>query len=116
VSWRRSIGARFGAGHVLLLLNITVKNTDVREGFLFSDKSIIVVESKTGYFVDSILGETVRKKLENPINPPVTIRQNDSLTGQVMFGIPDSTDYTVFLIVDEHRNQTILSSQAIHIG
>jgi hypothetical protein len=63
------------AGHVFLIINITVKNNDISEGFTFTNRSITTRNSNTGYFVDFSLNSkpSIQKGLDNPLIVPITI-------------------------------------------
>ncbi len=102
------------AGHVFLVLNITIKNNGYPEGFTFTDRSITTRNSKTGYFVDFTLNSkpAIQKGLEEPIIGPITIKQNEAITGQILFGTTDSTDYRLNLL---DNNNAIILSKNIHV-
>jgi hypothetical protein len=99
-------------GYVFLVLNITVNNNDVREGFVVTNSSVIVRNPERNTAANRFLTShrAIRKYLENRIIPPVTIQQNGSVTGQVLFEIYDSAEYRVNLI---DANRTVLSSRPI---
>ncbi len=99
-------------GYVFLILDVTVKNNDVREGFVFTNSSIIVrnPERNTGANRFLTSHRAIRKYLENRIIPPVTIQQNDSVTGQVPFEIYDSAEYRLNLI---DTDKTVLASRPV---
>jgi hypothetical protein len=95
-------------GYIFLILNITVKNTDVQGGFDFTNRSITLFDRESEEFVSSSLNSLVQVQqgLENPIIPPIIIEQNEALTGQVIFGISDSESYRLNLI-DRQKNVSI---------
>jgi hypothetical protein len=102
-------------GYIFLILNITVKNNDVPEGFVFSNSSLIVrnPERNTGANRFLTSHRAIKKYLENRIIPPVTIQQNDSVTGQVLFEIYDSAEYQLNLI---DTNKTVIASQSVNFN
>jgi hypothetical protein len=101
-------------GQIFLILNISVKNNDIDEGFPFTDRSITVRDQKSGYYVAVSLNllPGVQNGLENPIIPPITIKQNDTITGQVLFGITDSDKYKFSLL---GKNKTVIWSKITYI-
>jgi hypothetical protein len=101
-------------GHIFLILNVTIKNNNVREGYAFDFISTHIQDLKNGNYERQSLnnGVNVIKNLENPILVPTTIKQNGTKTGQLLFGVADSTDYRLNLI---GTNKTIIASRNIHV-
>jgi hypothetical protein len=101
-------------GHIFLILNVTIKNNNVRGGYAFDFTSTHLQDLKNGNYERQSLnnGVNVIKNLENPIIVPTTIKQNGTKTGQLLFGIADSTDYRLNLICN---NKTIVASRNIHV-
>jgi hypothetical protein len=102
-------------GHIFLILNVTIKNNDLKDGYGFDFTSTHIQDMKNGEYARQSLnnGVNVIKNLENPITVPITIKQNGTKTGQLLFGIADSTEYRLNLI---GNNKTILASRNIHVG
>jgi PBP1b-binding outer membrane lipoprotein LpoB len=86
------------SGFIFLVLNITVKNNNIEEGYEFTDTSI-KISTDTGRIVGLASTPRVRGGLDNPILTPTTIEQNDKRTGQIVFAVPmDSGKYTLHLL------------------
>lgn len=102
-------------GHIFLILNVTVKNNDVKDGFVLSWESTDIQDLRgNDYAIHSLNnGPNLMKNLNNPIPPESRIEQNDSITGQIIFGIVESTEYRLNLI---DSNRTIIASRSIHSG
>ena len=102
-------------GHIFLILNTTIKNNGVRPGFVFEFTSVNMEDLRNGNFAPHSLngGVNLMKNLENPLIPQTNIKQNRSITGQLIFGIADSTEYKLNLI---DSNKTIIASRNIHFG
>ena len=100
-------------GHIFLILDVTIKNNDIPEGFIFTEGSTNLLDLKGGEFVEASLnsGLNLREKLENPLIPLTNIEQNHILNGQLVFGIADSTDYRLNLL---DNTSTIILSKNIH--
>jgi hypothetical protein len=58
------------------------------------------------------LRQSLRKYVENPFTLPITVKQGETVTGQILFGMNDSINYRVNLI---GNNKTILISRNIHV-
>lgn len=101
-------------GHIFLILNVTVKNNDVKDGFIFSWESTDIRDIRGSDYAPHTLnnGPNLMKNLKNPIPPEKNIKQNDSITGQIIFGIADSTEYRLTLI---DANRTVIASRNIHV-
>lgn len=101
------------AGYIFLVLNITVKNTDIQKGFVFTNKSVTLLDLESGEFVPTSLNANprIRRNLSNPIVPPTRIGQHETVTGQVVFAITDSTGYRLNLSDSDNE---VLSSQPIN--
>jgi hypothetical protein len=99
-------------GKIILVLDVTVKNNGVLGGFVFTNKSIVVhdPDSNLRYNTSFRLPPGYRIGLENALDPPVTIVQNNSFTGQVLFAIPYAEKYTVNLI---DSNKSLIATQRI---
>ncbi len=102
-------------GHIFLILNVTIKNNDIREGYVFDFTSTHLQDLRNGHYERQSLnnGVNIIKNLENPIIVPTTIKQNGTKTGQLLFGVGDSTDYRLNLI---GTNKTVIGSTYIHVG
>ena len=101
------------SGHIFLLLNVTVKNENLREGFVFTNKSIVLGEPDQRVRVDMEMNSRpeFQKALAHPIIPQSKLEVNDDVTGQVVFGIEDSENYNL-LIMD--NNGQVLTVQPMH--
>ena len=101
-------------GHIFLLLNVTLKNNEIPEGFVFAEDSTNLLDLKGGEFIEHPLnsGPNMRANLDDPIKPLTTIEQDEVLNGQIIFGIADSTDYRLNLC---DNNNTIVLSKNIHV-
>jgi hypothetical protein len=102
-------------GHIFLILNVTVKNNDVKDGFVLSWESTDIRDIRGSDYAPHTLnnGPNLMKNLKNPLPPETKIKQNDSISGQIIFGIADSTEYRLNLI---DANRTIIASRSIHVG
>jgi hypothetical protein len=101
-------------GHIFLILNVTVKNNDIKDGFSFSWESTNIHDLNRGNVAPHSLnnGANLVKNLENPLKPEIKIKLNDSISGQIIFGIADSTDYSLNLL---DNNKTIISTRKVHV-
>jgi hypothetical protein len=101
-------------GRIFLVLDITVKNNAVEKGFDLTDNSISLSYARAGTSPELSITSQVRGGLENPILMPTKIEQNDKRTGQVAFGVADSSGkYTINLIKNDG---TVLSSATITVS
>jgi hypothetical protein len=53
------------------------------------------------------------RNFPNPVRPEIMIGQNNSLSGQIVFGMADSPEYRLNLI---DTNRTVIASRIIHAG
>jgi hypothetical protein len=92
-------------GTIFVVLDITVKNNDVREGFDFTNTSIILFDRERGKGANrsSNFLEKMDTPLENPIIVPTKIVQNDAITGQIIFEIYDSNAYRLNLVDSDKK-------------
>jgi hypothetical protein len=97
------------AGNVYLVLDITVKNNNAPEGFVFTNSSLVVQDLDTGTFTKRPfrLHQSLRKYVENPFTLPATVEQGDAITGQILFEMNDSVNYRVDLL--DNKNTVIAS-------
>jgi hypothetical protein len=101
-------------GRMFLVLNITVKNNAIVKGFDFTESSISLSYARAGTSPEQSITSQVRGGLDNPIIMPTKIEQNDKRTGQVVFGVADSSGkYTLNLI---NNDGTVLSSATITVS
>lgn len=75
------------SGYIFLVMNITIKNNNLKDGYEFTEKSISL-SSDNGETTDLFRTRFQRGKLRNPIFIPTTIQQNDTRTGEIVFFIP----------------------------
>ena len=106
---------RPGPGEVFVILNITVKNNDLPDGFYFIGESTTLWDPVGGRNADLSFNEkdNVQKGLENPIILPRKIKQNETVTGQILFGTVNSNTYFLNLVAN---NNTIILSRKINAG
>jgi len=99
-------------GVIFLVLDITVKNNNIKDGYEFTDKSILLSSDTGGTGMEAITTK-VRSGLNNPILTPTTIEQNDKRTGQIVFGVNlNSGQYTLHLL---DNNGKEVSSETITV-
>jgi hypothetical protein len=98
---------------IFLVLDITVKNNAIEKGFDLTDSSISLSYARAGTRPEQSITSQVRGGLDHPIIMPTRIEQNDKRTGQVVFGVADSSGaYTINLI---NNDGTVLSSAKITV-
>ena len=87
-------------GIIFVVLNITVKNNDMRERFDFANTSTTLLNLETRNFINrsSNVHHKMDRPLENSIILPTTIAPNEAVTGQIIFEIYDSTRYRLNLV------------------
>ena len=88
------------SGNVFLVLDITVKNNNIKDGYEFTDKSITVSSPNGAMNIGESLTTKVRGGLDNPILTPTTIEMNDKRTGQVAFSVPMNSGKYILHLVD----------------
>jgi nitrogen fixation protein len=96
-------------GHIFPVLNITLKNNDVKSGLKFTNKSTDLLDLESGEFVGRSLNSDldIQKDLENPLILPIKIKQHDMITGQILFTATNSNKYRLDLV--DHNNKILLS-------
>lgn len=98
-------------GRIFLVLDMTVKNNGIEKGFDFTDKSIRLLDIMNNEGQSTSLTTTVRGGLENPIITPTRIDQKDKRSGQIVFGVADSSrSFRISLI---NNSGEVVSSQVI---
>jgi hypothetical protein len=72
-----------------------------------------LLDIKNGKFVPTSLNANphMQKNLTNPIIPPIRIKENENITGQIVFVITDSTEYQLNLTDIDTK---VVSSQYIN--
>jgi hypothetical protein len=101
------------SGHVFLVLDITVKNNAIQKGFDLSENSLSLSYARGGTSPVPSITSQVRGGLENPLIMPTKIEQNDKRTGQVVFGVADSSgSYIINLIGSDG---TVVSSASVNL-
>ena len=87
------------SGEVFLVLDITVRNNAVKDGLTLSNRSFVVRDidrnAGTGRLLTS--HSAYRNALENLLVDPVTIRQGESVTRQLLYQVNDSAEYRLVL-------------------
>jgi hypothetical protein len=98
-------------GIIFLVLDITVKNNAIEKGFDLTESSISLSYARAGTSPVPSITSRVRGGLDNPIIMPTKIEQHDQRTGQVVFGVADSSgSYTINLI---GTDGTVVSSAPV---
>jgi hypothetical protein len=95
---------------IFVVLNLTVKNNDLREGFDFANTSTTLINLESSKSVNrssNFLGKMDRP-LENPLVMPTKIAPNEAITGQIIFSIYDSARYRLNLIDKDKKVLTSL--------
>lgn len=103
------------AGKIFLVLNITVKNNDIQQGFVFLNSSVTVLDLEHGEFIPTSLNANprIRSNLTAPIVPRARIGHHEAITGQVVFAVTDSAGYRLNLTGSDNE---VMSSQQIDFG
>ena len=100
-------------GRIFLVLDITVKNNGIEKGFDFNDKSVRLLDIKNNEGQSTSATTNVRGGLENPIITPTRIEQNDKRSGQIAFGVLESSSsFRISLI---NNSGEVISSQVITV-
>jgi hypothetical protein len=107
---------RTSPGHVYLVLNVTLKNNDIKNGFDFGWESTDLQDMKSSVYTlhSANAAPSTQKNFNNLIPPETKVQYHDSITGQIVFVITDSTEYRMNLI--DKKNDTIIASRIIHVG
>jgi hypothetical protein len=102
-------------GHVLVVVNVTIRNNELHDGFELTGKSVTLKNLKDGYYAGNSLNELqeIQDELDNPVIAPVTIAGKEAKTGQVVFGITDSDNYRMNLV---GSNKTTLAKKNIRFS
>jgi hypothetical protein len=102
-------------GHIFLVLNVTIKNNDIKEGYPFSWETVSLQDLRGSDYAPISLnnGPNLMTNFGNPVPPDIQIRLNKSVSGQLIFGIADSPEYRLNLI---GANRSIIASRIIVAG
>ena len=102
-------------GHVFVILNVTIQNNGLLDGFVLTYKSATLKSLKDGYYAGNSLNDLdeIQDELEHPLISPMTIARNGAATGQVVFGITDSDMYRMNLV---DSNKTTLAQKNIRFS
>ena len=103
-------------GHVFVVLNISVKNTGLPQGFQFVEESTTLEDTVSGYSLQGSFNskyKNIPHELEDPILLPITLQLNSVVRGQLLFSTRDSTEYRLNFI---DSNKTVLWSGTVHAG
>jgi hypothetical protein len=94
---------------IFVVLNITVKNNDVQEGFDFANTSTSLLNLENSNFANrsSNFLEKMDRPLQNPIILPTKIAPDEAITGEIVFRIYDSAKFRLNLV---DSDKTILTS------
>jgi hypothetical protein len=100
-------------GHIFLLLNVTVKNKKLQEGFVITNKSVVLGDPDQRVRVDLEMNSRpeFQKVLQHPIIPQTKLEINDEVSGQIVFGIEDSENYNLLVM---GNNSQVLTVQPVH--
>ncbi len=92
-------------GGSFLVINLTIKNNDVPEGFDLVNTSLTLLNTGNGEFIPESLNAKpgIRKELGSSLLQPARIKQHENVTGKVVFDVADSTD-NVLNLVDKDKN------------
>jgi hypothetical protein len=95
---------------IFVVLDITVKNNDVREGFDFANTSTSLLNLENSNFAkrSSNFLEKMDRPLKNPIILPTKIAPDEAITGEIIFRIYDSTRYRLNLVDSDKKVLTSL--------
>jgi hypothetical protein len=90
-------------GYLWLIVNITIRNTDERKGYLLDEKGIQVRsdDMKTGYSITSKTGVI----LDNPLRFE-TIAPGEITQGNVIFSVPEDSRSYALRLVDSRGDDT----------
>lgn len=103
------------AGHIFVIFNVTIKNNDLKNGFYLIEESTILKDLKSGYYINQSFNgkeKNVPKQLSIPLLLPITIRQDETINGELLFAVTDSDMYRLTLIGPDN---TILAKKLITI-
>ena len=93
-------------GGYFLVLNITIKNNDIKSGFVFTRTSLTLLNTESGELNPVSLNAKpgIQKERGSSLIAPARIGQHESVTGQVVFDVADSTGYLLNLIDSIHSD------------
>ena len=94
-------------GDIFLVLNVTIQNTDKNNNFEYSDSSFMIYD-KLNLNRSSAITAILAAKLNSPIPASGSIRPGEIDTGEIVFGVLDSSNSYKFYVVD--RKGTVLAS------
>lgn len=102
-------------GHIFLVLNVTIKNNDMKNGYPFSWETVSLQDLRGSDYAAGSLnnGQNLMTNFKTPLPPDIRIGLNKSLSGQLVFGIADSPEYRLNLI---DANRSIIASRIITAG
>jgi hypothetical protein len=98
-------------GRIFLVLDITVKNNGIEKGLDFNDQSVRLLDIKNNEGQSTSLTTTVRGGLENPIITPTRIDQKATRSGEIVFGVLESSGSFRISVIDNGGD--VVSSQVI---
>jgi len=94
-------------GNIFLVLNVTIQNTDKNNSFEYSDSSFMIYDKLNQNRSSAITG-ILAAKLNSPIPASGSIQPGEIVTGEIVFGVLDSSNSYKFYVVD--RKGTVLAS------
>jgi len=102
-------------GHIFLVLNVTIHNTDLKNGFPLALESMDLTDLRTYDYAPHSLnnGPNLMKNFAHPVGTDIMIGQNNSVSGQIIFGIADAPEYRLNLM---DANRTIIATRIVRAG
>jgi len=102
-------------GHRFLVLNVTITNNDIKDGFPFTWESVTLQDLRGSDYAPHSLnnGQNLMTNFKNPVPPDTRIAWKRSVSGQLVFGIADSPEYRLNLI---DANRSVIASRIIPAG
>jgi hypothetical protein len=94
-------------GNIFLVLNVTIQNNDKNNDFEYTDSSFSIYD-KVNEIRRSAITSIVASKLNSPIPATGRIPPKSTKTGQIVFGVMDSSNSYKFYVVDSRG--TVLTS------
>lgn len=95
-------------GNIFLVLDVTIKNNDKNNDFEYTDASFIIGD-KTNQQRRNAITSQVAGGLKNPISSGV-IPLKSTKTGQIVFGVMDTSNANIYRLFVADSKGTILTS------
>lgn len=109
------ISTRSGPGEVIVIINVTVKNNDLPDGFYFYQGSTTLRDLVSGRNLGLSFNEKKdygQQGVENAFILPRKIKQNDAITGKLVFATANSNMYLLNLV---DYDDTIILSRTVNV-